>query len=121
MKKSFAAAALAAALMLALTACGTAQQTAQRERFDRFQPQCSGAEGAAHGQHQKIQCQKHQYGKSGIVALLGGSFKQKGRHGTEQPQHQRADLGVIAEVVLFQLDCFCVRHGETSSISDFER
>lgn len=28
MKKSFAAAALAAALMLALTACGTAQQTA---------------------------------------------------------------------------------------------
>ena len=61
-----------------------------------LQRQYSGAQGAENRQHQEIQRQKYQHGKAGVVALLCGGLKYKGRYKAQQPQHQCANAAKAA-------------------------
>ena len=73
-----------------------ARPAQQAVRGGDLQRQHGGAKRSQNRQHQKIQRQKYQHRKPGVVALLRGGFKHKGRYKAQQPQHQRANAAKAA-------------------------
>jgi hypothetical protein len=61
-----------------------------------LQRQNGSAKRSQNRQHQKIQRQKNENGKPGVIPLLRGGFKHKGRYKAQQPQHQRANAAKAA-------------------------
>ena len=79
---------------------GDSQQPArpaqQAVRGGQLQRQNGSAKRSQNRQHQKIQRQKNENGKPGVIPLLRGGFKHKGRYKAQQPQHQRANAAKAA-------------------------